>query len=420
MTRFVRRDTQNLLYSFNNDKFADAVPFSLALGMRDRMSMELAALAHPSHGRILDIIRAGGSISRVEIAQESGMTAASVTNIVRLLLDLELVKEIGYAESTGGKRRTLLSIAPESRYAVGVHMQHESTTFTVSDMAGRLVGRRGSFGRPTKDSDTLSHRLAGDVDDILDDLDIRKGSVFGVGIAVSRLLDAETSLTEIVAPALSRVVGLPVVVDREAIAAAVGEFWQGTTSQPTSFASLYMGDEFGAGFVNAGVVWRGAASNSGDIGHVALANGGQRCRCGRRGCLQAIASPESVVSAAETLGLLPDSPASSLADRFDALARRAARGEEQSFELIAKSAEHLAHVAVMVASVMDVEMYILAGSGFAVPGAIYAERIREALDEHTSRLSLPHISVELAHNPRDSAAVGASALVLQKALAPRT
>lgn len=381
--------------------------------------MELSALAHPSHGRILDIIRAAGPISRVEIAQESGMTGASVTNIVRLLLKLELVKEVGYAESTGGKRRTLLSIAPESRYAVGIHMQRESTTYTVSDMAGRMVGRRASFALPTDPADSLIERMVGEVHEILDDLGIRKRSVFGVGLASSGSLGTAARLSDGVITDLSHALGMPVVEDREAIAAAVGEFWQGTAAQPASFASLYMGDGFGAGFVNSGVVWRGAASNAGGIGHISLDDEGPQCRCGRRGCLQSIASPEFVVSVAKRMGLIAGSSAS-VAAQFDGLARRALRGEKSPYELIEKSAEHVARVAVIVASVVDVEMYILAGSGFAVPGAIYADRIRKALDQYTSLMSWPPIIVELAHNPRDAAAVGASALVLQKALAPRT
>lgn len=383
------------------------------------MSMELSALAHPSHGRILDIIRAAGSISRVEIAQESGMTGASVTNIVRLLLELELVKEVGYAESTGGKRRTLLSIAPESRYAVGVHVQREGTTYTVSDMAGRMIGRRASFVTINDDADAVSRRITTDVDDILNDLDIRKGSVFGVGIAVSRLLDAQMHLSASAQLSISRAIGMPVMVDREAITAAIGEFWQGSMTQPSSFASLYMGDEFGAGVVNSGVVWRGARSNAGDIGHLSLDDQGPLCRCGRRGCLQALASPESVVLEAARTGLIDNPSGTSVADRFDGLARQAVRGESRPLELIAASARQVARAAVIVATVLDIEMFILSGSGFAVPGAIYAERIRTALDECTSRNSVPTIVVELAHNPRDTAAVGASALVLQQALAPR-
>ena len=377
--------------------------------------MELGVLAQPSHGRILDIIRMAGPISRVEIAQESGMTGASVTNIVRLLLDLELVKEIGQAQSTGGKRRTLLTIAPESRYAVGVHVQRESTTYIVSDMAGRMVGRRAAFRVPIGDTASLAH----DIDELLDDLSIRRDLVFGVGLAASLPLDAESGLSASVGNELGRALALPVVTDREAIAAAIGEFWQGTTSQPSSFVCLHMGDEFGAGFLNSGVVWRGAHSNAGDIGHIPFDDDQTPCRCGRRGCLQAVASPESVVVAATRLGVLAEDPDAPIADRFDALARRAVRGEAKPHELIQRSADRVARAAVVAASVIDVEMVVLTGSGFAVPGAIYAERIREALDAHTSPQSLPPVQVELAQNPRAAAAIGASALVLQGALAPR-
>lgn len=382
------------------------------------MSMELPALANPSHGRLLDIIRASGPISRVEIAQQSGMTGASVTNIVRLLLDLDLVKEIGQAESTGGKPRTLLTIAPESRYAVGIHVQHESTIYSVSDMAGRMVGRRASFTPALTATSALARRIAEDVDELLDDLAIRRDLVFGIGLASSRSIDTQVRLQEVVAGELSRAIGLPVVVDREAIAAAIGEFWQGTATQVSSFASLYMGDEFGAGLVNAGAVWRGAVSKAGELGHIPVEGSTSECECGGIGCLQAVASREAVVLAAARQGLLPSG--GSIADRFDALARRAVRGEDGPARLMAESAGHLARVAVTLAAVLDVEMVILAGSGFAVPGAIYAARIRAALDEYADRLGLTPAVVDLAHNPRDAASVGASALVLQGALAPRT
>ncbi|MDT3316389.1 ROK family transcriptional regulator [Microbacterium sp. KSW4-11] len=383
------------------------------------MSMELAALAHPSHGRILDIIRAAGSISRVEIAQESGMTGASVTNIVRLLLDLELIKEIGHAESTGGKRRTLLSIAPESRYAVGIHLQRENTTFIVSDMAGRLVGRRRTTSGSFDDPSALVRALAVDISETLDDLGIRIALVVGVGIATSRAIHEQMQAADVLAPQLSTMISLPVIIDREAIAAGVGEFWQGSLAQPSSFVTLYMGDEFGVGILNAGAVWRGASSNSGEIGHLAFGNSTTPCRCGGRGCLQATAAPEAVVAAAATAGLTTDEHGASSSDRFDTLARSAVRGDEAASAFLSSAADEVAHATVVLAGILDVEMVVLAGPGFAIPGAIYATPIRAALDGFCNRQGREPISVELAHNPRDTAAVGASALVLQRALAPR-
>jgi len=382
--------------------------------------MELSALSQPSHGRLLDIIRAMGPISRVEIAQESGMTAASVTNIVRLLLALDLVKEVGQAESTGGKRRTLLTIAPESRYAVGVHVQADRTVYTVSDMAGRMVGRRASFVPIGDGGVDLQRRLAQDVDDLLDDCGIRRDLTVGVGVASSRTVDVRVDLRGSMPAGLSRELGLPVVVDREAVAAAIGEFWQSESTHPPSFATLYMGDEFGASAVHSGAVWRGASSNAGDIGHLPLGDPDVRCRaCGGRGCLQASASQEAVVRAAERAGLIPAAPQSSIGDRFDALARAAVRGEEGPAGVIARAAQLVARAAVVLVGVMDVEMVVLAGAGFAVPGALYAAEIRAALNAYAEVQGLPPVAVELAQNPRDSVAVGASALVLQGALAPR-
>ena len=73
-----------------------------------------------SRGLMLDLIRSQGPISRVELASITGMTPASVSNIVRALLSEDLVVESGRAESTGGKPRVFVEINPRARYAVAL------------------------------------------------------------------------------------------------------------------------------------------------------------------------------------------------------------------------------------------------------------------------------------------------------------
>ena len=69
---------------------------------------------------VLDAIRTGGPVSRVELADLTGLTNQTVSNVVRKLLDIGLVTESGHAPSNGGKRRTLLSPRPDGAYALGV------------------------------------------------------------------------------------------------------------------------------------------------------------------------------------------------------------------------------------------------------------------------------------------------------------
>ena len=91
---------------------------------------------------VLDAIRRRSPVSRVELAEGTGLTNQTVSNVVRRLLDEGLVQEIGQAPSQGGKRRTLLSLRADAAYAVGIHLDPDSTVAVLLDLAGRVLHRR--------------------------------------------------------------------------------------------------------------------------------------------------------------------------------------------------------------------------------------------------------------------------------------
>ena len=90
---------------------------------------------------LLDVIRALAQISRVELTRETGLTGATISTVVRRLIDDGLVVEIGHAESTGGKPAVLLSLDPDARYAVGIHLDHAGITYVLANLGGAIVGR---------------------------------------------------------------------------------------------------------------------------------------------------------------------------------------------------------------------------------------------------------------------------------------
>ena len=101
----------------------------------------LGAAHASSRSAILDLIRAAGTISRVELTRATGLTAATISTVVRRLIDDGLVLEVGRAESTGGKPRMLLQLDPSARYAVGVHLDHAGITYVIANLGGAIVAR---------------------------------------------------------------------------------------------------------------------------------------------------------------------------------------------------------------------------------------------------------------------------------------
>lgn len=399
-----------------------------------------SAPAPLSHGRVLDVIRSSGPVSRVEIAEAAALTQASVSLIVRTLINDGLVREVGTALSTGGKRRTLLEISPSARCAIGVHLGPESLVIVVTNMAGGMVGRERCDGIGEDGPALVVKRIADEIDRLVISLGLLRSAIVGVGIAAAGPLDFPSGIISASPPyeawgtyplrdELSRETGLPVVVDNDATAAAIGEFWGGRVDAPLSFACLYMGSGIGAGIVINGSAFRGSASNAGEIGHLSLDINGTECYCGNRGCLEILAAPAAVVQAAAATGLLSqyvDDASAALATRtgviraFDEIARRAIRREPDALALIQDSARFVAAGALSLVNLTDLDLIVLAGPGFAIAGALYVEAIREHLATRSFARAIHGVDVRFSSNPRDAAALGACALVLQQSLAPRS
>lgn len=384
----------------------------------------------PSHGRLLDIVRSQGPVSRVEIAELSGLTQASVSMIVRSLLEDGLVQEVGTAVSTGGKRRTLLEIAPGARCAVGVHLEADSVVYVVTNMAGGMIGRQRRPLLPGQEPGRLVDRVVREIDALLDLLDVSRDSLVGIGVAAAGPLDHAAGAligsrsvpgfgSLPVRDELSERTGLPVVLDKDATAAAVGEFWGARVEEPRSFACLYMGRGIGAGIVINGTSFRGSAANAGEIGHVSLDVHGAECPCGNRGCLELYAAPPAVVAGARARGLLADVPEGDVTAAFDSLARAAVRGEPAARALVEQSARYVAEGVLTLVNLTDLDLIVLGGPGFAIAGAVYIEAIRETLGRRFFARGTHGVEVRFSTNPRDAAALGVSALVLQRSLAPR-
>lgn len=393
--------------------------------------MRVVSTSPVSHGRLLDIIRATGPVSRVEIAERAGLTQAAVSMIVRSLLNDGLVHEVGQAQSTGGKRRTLLDIRPGARCAVGIHLGYDSIVYVVTNMAGGMIGRQRRRGAGDSLPIEVVARIAVEVTDLMLDLDVQREDVVGIGIVAAGPIDYSAGVvigspslrhwgTFALRTELGRATGIPVVVDKDATAAAIGEFWGGRVDEPLSFACLYMSAGIGSGIVINGSPFRGSASNAGEIGHVSLDIRGERCSCGNRGCLETFAAPAAVVRRARASDPeLKDLRASDIARVFDDIARRAIGREPHALGLIRESAAYVAEGAVTLVNITDLDLIVLAGPGFAIAGAIYIEAIRQALAERFFARRSHGVEVRFSTNPRDAAALGASALVLQQSLAPR-
>ncbi|NES16303.1 ROK family transcriptional regulator [Micromonospora sp. PPF5-17] len=392
-----------------------------------------------SKAAVLDAIRAAGTISRVGLIDATGFTAPTISNLVRKLIDEGLVVETGHAESTGGKRRVLLQLNHAARYAVGVHLDHGVVTYVLTDLAGVVVARICRPGARAEEPSTVVSRIAAEIPTLIDSVGVDRARLVGVGLVfpgpltgrgITGTVDAGAESESRqwrgfpLGAALEQTTALPVVVDNDATAAALGEHWAGGFGTASAAAALYLGSGIGAGLVINGITYRGPSGNAGELGHVCVQADGPRCWCGARGCVEAVAGPATVVAAARAdpglaraIGLSAGGGAAAVARDFAAIGRAARRGEGRALALCEESARYVAAAARTLANVMDLEVIVLTGPGFAVAGSVYLPVVRQELHAVFSRTAHP-VDVRLSRSAATASAVGAAALVLESELVP--
>ncbi len=398
------------------------------------MAKMIGPSSENTRSAILDLIRSGGVVSRVDLVETSGLTAASITRIVKTLMSDGLVIETGFGDSTGGKRPTLLELNAGSRYAVGISLDDARLTYVVTDLAGVLVGRLVSAGIGDTYPPTVIERIQAELDVLLTQLDIERSDVVGVGVAGAGRRDVSGAVlrASLSAPdwenfavkqALEAASGFTVFLENDSACAALGEFWVGRIPATQDFATLYMATGIGCGLIIRGSVYGGASSNAGEIGHMIIDVNGPDCWCGSRGCLEMLAAPLAVVqraladtTLATSLGL--SGQPSELRMDFARIARAAAQGDPGCVALIEQSANFLAKALISLANLVDLDRLYLAGPGFADAGSIYYRIIRDQLDSLAFMRSVHPVHVELSEVGLESAALGAAAVALQSELTP--
>ncbi|MFI1070835.1 ROK family protein [Streptomyces puniciscabiei] len=278
----------------------------------------LVAVRSHNTALVLGLLRDAGAegISRLELAERTGLTPQAVSKITARLREDGFAAEAGRRASTGGKPRTVLRLVPEAGHAVGVHLDRDELRVVLVDLDGAVVKER----RAGLDLGAGAEAVLAAVGDAVEGV-VREAlgafpgeagpagegegaagtvaSLLGVGVALPGPLDHSRGVLHRVTgfpewdgfplrDALGERLGVPVVVDKDTNAAALGLSVGGEGGEGGSFAYLHLGTGLGAGLVIGGRVHRGARTGAGEFGHQVIQLDGPPCECGNRGCVEAL------------------------------------------------------------------------------------------------------------------------------------
>lgn len=369
-------------------------PVGRPLRPRGKLLQEDARRHH--RALLLQKLFRGGPASRADLARSTGLTRVTVSDLVAELAGEGLLTELGApAETRVGKPPTLVGLVADATHIVAIDLSPDDRmSGAVLNLAGEVKARHelALAGARGADAVALLHRLATELIALTD------RPILGVGVGSPGVVDADGTVLdapnlgwsgEPLADDLKQALKLPVYVANDANTAVLGEHTFGEADTDGGLMLLRVGTGVGAGLVLGGALLHGHRSAAGEIGHVVVDPAGERCACGRVGCL-------------ETLLAVPR-----LRQALSGRDPRAGSAEDT----LRRVGEQLGAVLAPVVGTLNLHEVVLAG-----PTELLDGTLREAADATIRARTMPvsgdHLVVRTSTLGDDVVLSGAAVLVL--------
>jgi predicted NBD/HSP70 family sugar kinase len=397
-----------------------------------RSGTNLPAVGSYNQVVILDAIRrATDGISRVEVAERTGLSAQTATNVCRRLILDGLVRETGTRISGVGKPRRILELRPDGRFAIGIHLDPSVLTVVLLDLSGAVVADQSIPTAADAPVDQVIDRIVSAVEGIIEESGVDRERILGAGTAAPGPIDlaSGTVLNPPLLVGWDRVpvrdvlatrLNLPVLLEKDVTAAAVAASWAGVSSD--NFAFFYYGTGVGVGFALQNDVVRGSSGNAGEVGDLVIGGGRLGGSATGRQRLGEAIMPRNVVKRAIANGALEASTPSGPADvprAFATVAARATDGNAAALAIVDEIASDIAEGLVSIIDLLDVDRVVFGGPFWHPLSTLLLDRVPRLVSQ-SRFFVLPHqIAFQEATVGQDVAATGAACLVLDHALTPR-
>ncbi|MYS20572.1 ROK family protein (putative glucokinase) [Streptomyces sp. DvalAA-14] len=355
--------------------------------------------------RVVRAVRLAGSLTQAEIARSTGLSAATVSNIVRELRDNGTVQVT--PTSSGGRRARSVSLSGDAGIVVGVDFGHSHLRVAVGNLAHQVLAEQSEPIDVDASASQGFDRAEQLVARLVESTGIGPEKVLGVGLGVPGPIDVESGTlgSTAILPGwgginprqeLSDRLGVPVQVDNDANLGALGELVWGGGRGVKDLAYIKVASGVGAGLVIDGRIYRGPGGTAGEIGHITLDESGPVCRCGNRGCL------ETFTAARYVLELLRGSHGDGLT--VPKMVQLAREGDPGCRRVIGDVGRHIGMGVASLCNILNPSRIVLGGD-LAEAGELVLGPIRESV----SRYAIPSAAQRLSVMP---GALGARAEVL--------
>lgn len=366
-------------------------------------------------GALFTAILTRGPISRRDAARVTGLSAGAVTRLARPMISHGYVIEGDVMIAGPGRPQIPLAVDPGKHHAIGVKVMHRELVGVVVDLHADI---KASRRLPLRDMTPpgVARGVKSLTDQLLALLPEVATGLLGVGVGLGGHVDgaagvlrrsshldwSNVPLRRLLEDELS----LPVLIENDVNTLALSEQWFGPGRHHSSFVVVTVGAGVGCGLVIGGELWRGTSGAAGEFGHIVVSPGGTVCSCGKRGCLESVASDAAIVQAvSERSG----QPASHLRDAV----RRALAGDPIARQVFTEAGTALGRGLSVIVNLLNPSLVILSGEGVSATD-LYIDALRAELERDAFSTAARDCDVLVHPLPDEAWAQGAAATMVRE------
>jgi Transcriptional regulator/sugar kinase len=371
-------------------------------------------------GVVYRLIDHYGPISRIELSKRAQLAPASITKIVREMLDAHLVQETEFQEP-GSRGRPAIGLILDTFawHYLAVRIQPGHITLTLRDLSSRAL-QEDRLPLPNHADQPLLQTLQNKVNDFFVRHQNKLERLTAIAITLPGLINAATGVVHRMpgydvqemplGETLATLTGLPVFVQHDISAWTLAEALFGASRGAQDVIQIVIDETVGAGVISGGQLLHKRGRALVEIGHTQIDPYGQQCYCGNHGCLETVASTGSLLQlAAQRMATQPDTVLHNAPLTITSLCEAAQQGDRLARDVIAGVGHHIGRMLAMMVNIFNPQQ-ILIGS----PLNQAADVLFPAVSSTIRQQALPAYSQDIQLAPTsftDPGTHGAAALI---------
>jgi len=365
---------------------------------------------------IFKAIRKQGPISRIELTEITGCSAGTVSNHVRTLIKKGFVIETEKGISSGGRKPIQLMINPHKAYIFSIEIEVNQIKIVMFDLEIKVVTKsiipiiyKDNYKKTLK-------QVFFEMDKMMEEKNLKLDNLLGTGVAVPGLIDKEKGILEF-APNLgwknvyiSKIFkdkyNLPVILDNEAKAAAIGER-EFIYPKMDNMVFISINEGIGCGVILNGELYRGASGNAGEFGHIIVDTNGPLCHCGNKGCWETLASESYIVN--RYLKLSNSNKELTKKEIY----QLGKNGHKKVIEIFNEAGRNIGIGLVNIINGLSPELLVIGGGIVEIKDYVYEEIIKK-LEENALSISYRSVKIKFSKLGSLAAVYGMADLIINE------